>query len=31
MGEVVAWMFWYIRTRPHSTLACGSPMPFEAS
>ncbi len=29
MGEVVAWMLWHIRTRPHSTLAYFSPMQFE--
>ena len=29
MDEVVAWMFWYNRTRLHSTLAYVSPMRFE--
>jgi len=29
MDEVVAWMFWYNRTRLHSTLTYVSPMRFE--
>ena len=29
MDEVIAWMFWYNRTRLHSTLAYVSPMRFE--
>jgi putative transposase len=29
MDEVVAWMFWYNRTRLHSTLADASPMLFD--
>jgi putative transposase len=29
MDEVVAWMFWYQRTRLHSTLTYVSPMRFE--
>jgi putative transposase len=29
MDKIVAWMFWYNRTRLHSTLAYVSPMQFE--
>ncbi len=30
-SRVIAWMFWYNRTRLHSTLAYVSPMQFEAN